>query len=67
MIKGKEYSVKESKRKYTFGRNIELEDVREIIVSNSGNHKIKTADGKLHIISPEWTHIEITSDEDWVF
>ena len=68
MIRGKKYSVKENVRKYTFiGAYIELENVIEIIVSNSNNHKLKTADGKLHIISSGWIHIEITSDKDWIF
>lgn len=68
MIRGKKYSVEESKRKYTFSNTyITLENVTEIMVSNSNNHKIKTADGKLHIISSGWIHIEITSDRDWVF
>ena len=68
MIIGKRYSVKESKRRYIFDDiNIELENVTEIIVSHSGNHRIKTADGKLHIIPLGWIHIEITSDRDWVF
>ena len=68
LIKGKEYSVEETKRRYVFvGKDIELEGVKEIVVSHSGNHRIKTADGKLHIIPPTWIHIEITSDRDWVF
>ena len=67
-MKGKKYSVKESRRKYIFiGANVELEDVTEIIVSSSNNHRLKTANGKLHIVAPNWIHIEITSDEDWVF
>ena len=67
MIIGNRYCVKESKRRYTFGGIVELEDVEEILVSHSGNHRIKTKDGHLHIISPTWNHIDITSDRDWVF
>ena len=67
MIKGKKYCIKEDKRKYFFiGANVELENVTEIIVSSSNNHKIKTDDGKLHIIPPTWIHIEIISSRDWI-
>lgn len=37
----------------------------ELIVRKSGTHRIKTGDGKLHIIPTGWIHIEINS-EDWV-
>lgn len=68
MIIGKAYKVEEIKRRYIFvGKDIELEGVKEIIVSHSGNHRIKTLDNKLHIISPGWLEIEITSDRDWIF
>jgi len=68
MINGKRYPIKEEKRRYVFvGKDVELENVIEIIVSNSNNHRLKTADGKLHIIPPTWIHIEIDSKEDWIF
>jgi len=67
MIRGKRYSLKEKSRIYTFvGGRVELEDVEEIIVSSSNNHKLKTADKKKHIIPPIWIHIEIDRVEDWI-
>jgi hypothetical protein len=51
----------EKVRRYLFpDTGFTLYDVTELIVSESGNHQIKTKDGKLHIISPGWVHIEIT-------
>jgi len=67
MIRGKSYPVKEKKRVYRFvDAKVELENVEELIVSNSGNHKLKTSDGKKHIVSPGWMHIEIDREEGWM-
>jgi len=68
-MKNKVYAVNEKTRKYTFenGKTIELEDVEQIIITDSNNHRINTSDGKLHIIPPTWIHIEIESDGIWVF
>jgi hypothetical protein len=60
--------LNEDKRVYTFpgGYKIELNNVTEFFVSNSGNHRLKTADGKLHIVAPGWIHIEITDQKkEW--
>lgn len=43
---------------------VQIEGVKEVIVSTSGFHRLKTDDGKLHIIKPHWLHIEIDAD-DW--
>jgi len=67
MIRGKSYPLKEKNRVYTFvGGRVELENVEEIIVSSSNNHKLKTTDGKKHIIPPTWIHIEIDRLGDWI-
>ena len=59
-------TLKESKRTYHFpkGETVTLEKVTELIVSESGNHRIKTADNKLHIIPTGWLHIEI-NEKEW--
>lgn len=59
--------VEESQRVYIFpnGDRVVLKNVTELIVRESGAHRLKTADGKLHIIPPTWIHIEIEA-EDWV-
>lgn len=62
--------VNERSRKYVYpgGNVIELEGVLEIIISSSGNHRIRTRDKKLHIIAPGWLHIEIDSPSGrWAF
>lgn len=54
----------EKQRTYTFpgGDKVTLENVTELKVSESGNHRIK-AGGKLHIIPVGWIHIEIDETE----
>ena len=60
-------SLSEKKRIYTFtnDQKVVLEDVTELKVSNSGNHRLKTADGSLHVIPNGWIHIEIKGETDW--
>lgn len=62
----KAVQLKESKRTYHFpkGEKVVLEKVTELIVSDSGNHRLKTADNKLHIVPPGWNHIEI-DEKEW--
>lgn len=67
LITGKVYPKAELSRVYTFiGARIKLENVTEFRISSSGIHKLKTDDGKKHIIAPNWVHIEIDSKSDWV-
>lgn len=58
--------LSEKERVYHFanGEKVILTNVVELVTRISGNHRIKTADGKLHIVSPGWLHVEIT-DNDW--
>jgi len=60
--------LSEKKRIYTFPNNniIVLENVTELIVSESGNHRIKTKSDEeisLHIIPTGWIHLEIKESE----
>jgi hypothetical protein len=56
-------SLTERKRTYFFANGkVELSSVKELIVRESGTHRIKTDDGKLHIIPSGWLHIEIDAD-----
>lgn len=67
--------VKEKKRIYSFpfvsksGKNIiskvEIEDVVELLVRPSGVHRLKTKNGKLHIIPTGWISIEINSENEY--
>ncbi|MCK5613502.1 hypothetical protein KAR91_67150 [Candidatus Pacearchaeota archaeon] len=62
--------VDEKSRVYTFPNHtsVGLVDVTHIAVSESGNHRIKTKDGKLHIIASGWVHISIeTESGEWTF
>ena len=56
--------VTEKTRLYVFPNNqkIRIDYIRELKVSDSGNHRIITLDGKLHIIPFGWLHIEIESE-----
>ena len=51
-------------RIYYFPNNekVILKDVCELTVSQSGNHRLKTMDGKHHIIPTGWIHIELDID-----
>lgn len=51
----------EKTRTYNFahGEHIVLENVTHLAVSKSGVHRLKTKDGKLHIVPPGWLHIEL--------
>ena len=66
---GETMPICECKRTYHFpgGDTVELHDLYEIIVRESGSHRIKTADGKMHIIARGWLHIEIEGCGDWAF
>ncbi|MCW4014023.1 MAG: hypothetical protein NWF07_13705 [Candidatus Bathyarchaeota archaeon] len=58
--------LNEQSRTYDFGNGkiVALQNVTELIVkSKSGNHRLKTGDGKLHIVPPGWIHIEIVDEE----
>lgn len=63
---GTPVSLKESSRTYYFpgGEKIVLTNVTELVVRESGTHRLKTADDKLHIIPTGWIHIEI-DEKDW--
>jgi hypothetical protein len=56
----------EDTRTYYFpnGEKVELLSVVELVVRESGTHRLKTADGKLHIVPSGWVHIEISA-KDW--
>lgn len=63
---GSAVALKEQARSYIFpgGDRVDLVDVVELVVRESGTHRLKTADGKLHIIPTGWIHIEVTA-QDW--
>lgn len=43
-----------------------IENVCELIVRESGTHRLKTTDGKLHIVAANWLHIEIENESgEW--
>lgn len=61
------HKLNEITRTYTFsdGSRITIEAVRELSISPSDNHRLKTADGRLHIVRGNWNHIEINSEKGW--
>lgn len=52
---------------YPKGHIIEIENVIELIVRNSDNHRIRTKEGKLYIILTGYTNIKIEplEGESW--
>lgn len=63
---GNVIKLNEKQRIYYFpgGDKVVLNDIIELVVRESGTHRIKTADNKLHIIPDTWIHIEINAS-DW--
>lgn len=59
-----ELSPPERARTYTFpgGDKLTLKEVTEFAARPSGTHRLKTADGRLHIVRSTWLHIEIDAD-----
>ena len=57
----------EKRRTYIFpnDQSIIVENVSELSVSDSGNHRITTKSGKLYIIRGNWIGISIVSDKGW--
>ena len=53
--------VAETSRTYTFpgGDKIEIRGVTNLLVRPSGNHRLISSDGKLHIVPFGWNHLEI--------
>lgn len=51
----------ERSRAYHFpgGEIVVLEHVTHFVARPSGTHRLKTADGRLHIIPTGWLHIEL--------
>jgi hypothetical protein len=44
------------------GQTVTLLNVTHFLARDSGTHRLKTGDGKLHIIPIGWRHIEIEAD-----
>lgn len=54
----------ERARTYQFpSGKVELAGITEFCARPSGTHRLRTADGKLHIIPVGWIHVEIDADE----
>lgn len=52
-------------RIYTFpgGETVKLANVTHFLARSSGTHRLKTADGRLHIVPVGWIHIEIEAKD----
>ena len=60
MSESKPVVLTEKTRVYDYGSHkIELSNVIELVVRDSGTHRIKTDDGLLHVIAPGWFAIHI--------
>lgn len=56
----------EKSREYLFpnGESVKFENIVELGFGTSGTHRLKTGDGKLHIVANGWLAITI-DDENW--
>lgn len=54
----------EKSRTYTFPRGelVKLNNVTHFLARESGTHRLRTADCKLHIVPVGWLHIEIEAE-----
>ena len=60
MSESKPVELTEKSRIYDFGAHqVVLEDITELVVRSSGTHRVKTTDGRLHVIAPGWLAIHI--------
>ena len=63
--------VYEKRRVYHYkdGHKVTLRNPRKIIARPSGSQRVRTRDGKMHIILPGWKHLEIEPKPrtSWVF
>lgn len=60
-------AVEEKSRTYNYGKalgKIRIENVTELVVRESGTHRLKTKDGRLYIQPTGWIGIEIEAS-DW--
>lgn len=66
MDKSSAIQLSEKSRTYFFPNNekVVLENVTELIIRDSGTHRLKTADEKLHIVPSGWIHVEI-DEKEW--
>lgn len=60
----KQLNPPEFSRTYLFpdGQTVTLLNVTHFLARESGTHRLKTGDGKLHIVPVGWRHIEILVD-----
>jgi hypothetical protein len=67
--KATKFDPAERSRTYTYPNGagepiqITLNDVKELVVRESGTHRLVTGDGHRHIMAPGWLHIEVDVDE----
>ena len=59
--------INESCRTYIFPRDelMVIHNVRELLVSKSGGHRLTTKDGVMYYIPFKWIGIIIASDRGW--
>lgn len=59
---------KEKSRKYIYsnGFKLNIKNVIDVTISDSGNHRIETEDGKKYIVTTGWVAVELDT-EQWTF
>lgn len=61
MLELQKLEFPETSRRYLFpgGSTVTLSNVTHFLSRPSGSHRLRTADGKLHIVPTGWIHLEI--------
>ncbi len=63
MLELKALEKTEASRTYTFPSGVvTLKGVTHFLARESGTHRLRTSDGKLHIVPVGWMHIEIEAE-----
>lgn len=61
--------VNEPTRSYRFagGDVVSFDNVTHVKVSPSGTHRLRTSDGKFHIVPPTWLSVSLDLPSGWQF
>lgn len=63
--KGVWYDVTEKWRTYDFGNGdmLKITNVTRLLVSETGNHYVRTSEGRQYIVTPTWYWLSFEADD----
>ena len=64
MLELTKLEVPERKRTYHFpgGETFTISDVTHFLARPNGNHRLRTSDGSLYVVSPGWLYVRVEAD-----